>query len=336
MLDIFIQLSLFFAKTLIIVLLLLVLLAGILALFSRGKERMAGKITLKKLNDKINATTEDLLQEILSKTEFKAWTKEQALAGKTKKKAKVPVKKVFVLNFHGDIKASAVTALCEEVSALLGVATPADEIVVRLESAGGMVHAYGLAAAQLQRIRQRNIPLTVIVDKVAASGGYMMASIANKVIAAPFAIIGSIGVIVQLPNFHRLLKEKHIDFEQLTAGSFKRTLTLFGQNTEEAREKLREEIEDIHHLFKNLIQQHRQHLDIAKVATGEHWLGTQALELQLVDEINTSDDYLLEKSRDADIYEITYHLKKSLGERLSATVNVIKENTLGSGGLWQA
>ncbi len=117
-------------------------------------------------------------------------------------------------------------------------------MVVKVESAGGMVHAYGLAAAQLARIRAKNIPLTITVDKVAASGGYLMASVANKILAAPFAIIGSIGVIVQMPNFNRVLHDKHVDFEQLTAGAYKRTLTMFGHNTDEGREKLQEEIEE--------------------------------------------------------------------------------------------
>lgn len=325
MLDMFLQLALFSAKALIIVLLILVLLSGIIAIVSRGKEKLAGKISIKNLNEKFKETKEFLLTEILPKSELKTWIKQQKHADKEKKKNPIS-KNVYVLNFQGDIKASAVTPLREEVTAILGIAKKEDEVVVRLESAGGMVHSYGLAAAQLQRIREYNIPLTVVVDKVAASGGYMMASIADKVLAAPFAIIGSIGVIVQMPNFHRLLKEKNIDFEQLTAGNFKRTLTVFGQNTDEGREKLREEIEDIHRLFKNLIQQHRPQLDIEKVATGEHWLGSQALELKLVDGLNTSDDYLYEKSKDANIYEICYRTKKSLSEKLSSSVRAFKEN----------
>jgi serine protease SohB len=193
-----------------------------------------------------------------------------------------------------------------------------------------MVHAYGLAAAQLARLREQQIPLTVIVDKVAASGGYLMASIANKILAAPFAIIGSIGVIVQLPNFHRLLKEKNVDFEQLTAGGFKRTLTMFGHNTEEGREKLQHEIEEIHSLFKHAILEYRSHIDIDKVSTGEHWLGSQAIHYQLVDEIKTSDDYLLEKSKSCHLYEIHYATKKSLGGKLSSMMNYVHENYFSS------
>lgn len=332
MLDILTQLFVFTTKAIIIVALVLILIAGAIAILSWGKEKMLGRIVIKNLNDAFNETTETLLSEILSKNDFKTWQKNKKKAEKDKEKSAVDmaVKHTYVIHFEGDIKASAVAALREEVTAILGIATTNDEVVVRLESAGGMVHSYGLAAAQLQRIRNRNIPLTVIVDKVAASGGYMMACIANQILAAPFAIIGSIGVIIQIPNFHRLLKEKHIDFEQLTAGNFKRTLTMFGHNTEEGREKLREEIEEIHHLFKDLIKDHRQQLDIEKVSTGEHWMGTQALELKLIDKLQTSDDYLLEKNKDSKVYEIKYITRKSLAEKLSAGVSAFKANLTGT------
>lgn len=329
MLDALLQLSLFTAKAIIVVALILILIGGILFLFSRGKELGMGRISIKNLNKKYAELSDLLFKEILSKDALKAHLKEKKRANKkNKKETNQPQLNTFVIDFHGDIKASAVGALREEVTALLQVANEKDEVVVRLESAGGMVHTYGLAAAQLQRIRQKNIPLTIIVDKVAASGGYMMASVGDKILAAPFAIIGSIGVIVQMPNFHRLLKEKHIDFEQLTAGNFKRTLTLFGQNTEEGRDKLREEIEEIHQLFKDLIAEHRQQLDIEKVSTGEHWLGTQALELKLVDALSTSDDYLLEKSKNTHVYEIRFITKKSLMEKLSTSVNAFKASLL--------
>jgi serine protease SohB len=321
MLDAAYQLLLFSAKAFIIVILILLLIAGILALFSRGKEIQRGKVSTKNLNRKYAEQTESLLEDILPKKEFKKFIKEKHAAEKSNKKNEKHKKNIFVLNFHGDIKASAVNNLCEEVTAVIGVAKKNDEVVVIVESAGGMVHAYGLAAAQLQRFREHHIPLTVIVDKVAASGGYLMASVANKIISAPFAIIGSIGVIVQLPNFHRLLKEKNIDFEQVTAGSYKRTLTMFGHNTEEGREKLQEEINDIHKLFKDSILQYRPQINIDQVATGEHWLGTQALELNLVDSISTSDDYLLKQSKNADVFEISYQCKKSFMEKMMASTN---------------
>lgn len=328
MLEALLQLALFAAKAIILVVLILLLIAGILALVTRGKDKLRGKIQIKNLNKNYADTKQTLLQEILPKKEFKQFLKDQKKSAKEQSAAPAQ-KNIYILNFQGDIKASAVAALREEVTAVLNIATPYDEVVVCVESAGGMVHAYGLAAAQLSRIRQQQIPLTVIVDKVAASGGYLMACVANKIFAAPFAIIGSIGVIIQLPNFHRLLKEKHIDFEQLTAGNFKRTLTIFGENTEEGRDKLREEITDIHRLFKNLIHMHRPQIEIEKVATGEHWLGTQALELKLVDDLKTSDDYLLTRSKDAKLFEIRYATKKSLGEKLSSTLSTLKENLVG-------
>lgn len=328
MVEVLLQLALFAAKAIILVVLILLLLAGILALVARGKDKLRGKIQIKNLNKNYIETKENLLHEILPKKEFKQFLKEQKKSAKEQSAAQTQ-KNIYVLNFQGDIKASAVAALREEVTAVLNIATHYDEVVVCVESAGGMVHAYGLAAAQLSRIRQQQIPLTVIVDKVAASGGYLMACVANKIYAAPFAIIGSIGVIVQLPNFHRLLKEKNIDFEQITAGNFKRTLTIFGENTEQGREKLQEEITDIHRLFKDLIHLHRPQIDIEKVATGEHWLGTQALQLKLVDDLKTSDDYLLTRSKDAKLFEIRFATKKSLGEKLSSTLSMLKENLVG-------
>jgi serine protease SohB len=322
MLDALFQLLIFTSKAIVIVMLTLLLIAGILALLGRGKNRKEGRLSIKNLNEEYEQTTEGLSAEILPKKLFKKFLKDQKEKSKIKSETaeKSPLPNIFVLNFDGDIKASAVHSLREEVTAVLGIAKPGDEVVLRLESAGGVVHGYGLAAAQLQRIRDRSIYLTVCVDKVAASGGYMMASVADRILSAPFAIIGSIGVIVQLPNFHRLLKDKHIDFEQITAGNYKRTLTLFGENTEEGRQKLHQEIDEIHHLFKNLIQENRHQLDINKVSTGEHWLGKQALELKLVDEIKTSDDYLMERSTRANLFEITYVMKKSMMEKLFSPV----------------
>ncbi|SRR5579883_201828 len=324
--DITLQLVVFSSKALILLIMILLLVAGILALFSRGKEKVTGRVSIKNLNEKYSELTEFVMNEILTKKQLKKFLKEKKLSDKAKKELAEheKQKKVFVLTFNGDMKASAVCGLRNEVDAIVSAATTEDEVVVRLDSAGGMVHAYGLAAAQLQRLRNHNIMLTVTVDKIAASGGYLMASVANKILAAPFAIIGSIGVIVQLPNFHRYLKDKHIDFEQLTAGNFKRTLTLFGQNTEAGREKLQEEIEDIHDQFKGVIKTHRPQLDIDKVATGEHWLGAQALDLKLVDELMTSDDYLMAQSKIANVYEVCYQPKKSLGSKLFSAMGNLK------------
>ncbi len=333
--NFFLELMLFFSKTVILVVFILILLAGILALFSKGKDNTKGRLSIKNLNKKYSKTRDDLSSEILSKEKLKQYFKTQKANDKLQKKSseEKSEKNIYVLDFSGDIKATAVASLREEVTAILGIATPKDEVVVCLESGGGMVHAYGLAAAQLARLRDKAIPLTVIVDKVAASGGYLMASVANKILAAPFAIIGSIGVIVQLPNFHRLLKDNKVDFEQLTAGNFKRTLTIFGNNTKEGKEKLQEEIEEIHDLFKHAIQQYRPQLDINKVATGEHWLGMQAFDLRLVDEVKTSDDYLLENSKNATLFALNYEIKKSFGSKLASAMSMLKESVFHSSNL---
>ncbi len=299
------------------------------ALAAKGKQKNKGKLTIKNLNKKYEENIETLLSETLSKKQFKRFLKDRKAEEKNKEKSAETTPNVYVLNFQGDIKASAVTNLSEEITAVLNVAKPADEIVLRLESPGGMVHGYGLAAAQLQRVRARNIPLTIAIDKVAASGGYMMAAIGSKILSAPFAIIGSIGVIVQMPNFNRVLKDKHIDFEMQTAGEFKRTITMFGENTDEGRQKLQHEIEDIHQQFKDLISQHRKQIDIAQVATGEHWLGQRALELKLVDEIMTSDDYLLERSKKANVFEVSYEIKKSFMSKFSGAANAVREKMFG-------
>lgn len=321
-------LAIFLAKALIIVFVILFIIVMVLYLGSRARDKQKGRLSFRNLNEKLAETKEELLCETLSKAEFKKYCKERKRQLKEEAKSEHPKPLVFVLQFNGDIQATGVSSLREEITALLSIATPHDEIVVKVESGGGVVHTYGLAAAQLKRIRDKHIPLTVIVDKVAASGGYLMACVADRLLAAPFAIIGSIGVIVQLPNFHRLLQDKHIDFEQLTAGNYKRTLTMFGKNTEEGRIKLQEELEEIHHQFKAVIQEFRKDLDIEKVATGEHWLGRQAFELKLVDGISTSDEYIFKKSEQARVYEVNYEIKKSLADKFKMAVMKLYENPL--------
>jgi serine protease SohB len=211
--------------------------------------------------------------------------------------------------------------LREEVTAILDVATADDEVIVRLENHGGVVHEHGLAASQLARIRDRDIPLTICVDKVAASGGYLMACVATKIYAAPFAILGSIGVLAQIPNFHRLLDDHGVEFEQVTAGKYKRTVTMFGENTDEDRAKLKEELEDVHQLFKSAVSKYRPELDLEKVATGEHWYGSRALELGLADGIKTSDELFAELVADRELYEVAYRIKQPLQKRLMANID---------------
>lgn len=304
---------LFFAKTFTLVIAILITILGIIWL-SKSKESLANKIKVKHLNKKLDEIRTSLQQSTFSKAQLKQ-SKKQRKVSKTQI-TKKDRKKIFYIEFNGDYRAAEANELREKITALLTIAKPEDEVVIKLESGGGLVHAYGLCASQLVRLRQRNIHLTAIIDKVAASGGYLMASVADTIIAAPFAIIGSIGVLVQVPNFHRFLKEHNIDFEQLSAGEYKRTLTLFGENTDKGREKLQEEIDETHKLFKQFVTTYRPKLDIAKVSTGEFWFGSQALDLQLIDKIDTSDDYLLAASEQADVYEIIYKSAKSLPAKL--------------------
>jgi serine protease SohB len=318
MTEFFLEYGLFLAKTITLVVAIIAIMLSMF--FMAGRQQAAKKETLevKKINRKYDDMARAMNAAMLEKDKLKQYLKDEKarLKGDKGKKEEPAQKRIFVLNFHGDIRASAVASLREEITAILTVAGEKDEVFLRMESGGGVVHGYGLAASQLMRLREKNISLTVSVDKVAASGGYMMACVANRIIAAPFAIIGSIGVIAQVPNFNKVLKKHDVDFEQFTAGEFKRTVTMFGENTEEAKAKFREEIEDIHVLFKDFIVLHRPNVDIVKVSTGESWPGTRALERNLVDELKTSDDYLLENSQHADIFEIKYVSKKSVFEKL--------------------
>ena len=325
--------GLFLAKIVTLVVALGVIIALISSAGAKGRAKTGkGQIEVTKLNDRFLQMTESLKRVACDKTELKRQAKEEKQRQKReatelkKQKNKSDQKaegepasrkkRVFVLNFHGDIKASATDSLREEISTLLSMAEAQDEVVLRLESGGGLVHSYGLASSQLARIRDRHIPLTVCVDKVAASGGYMMACVADRILAAPFAVLGSIGVVAQLPNFNRVLKKNQIDFEIFTAGEYKRTVTMFGENTKKGREKFMEDLDDTHQLFKEFVSQHRPQVVIDKVATGEIWFGQRAQDVNLVDELKTSDEYLLSLSEKADIFELHYAQKKSLPEKL--------------------
>lgn len=325
--------GLFLAKITTFVVAIIVVISFIVAATSKDKDT---KLKIKKINKKYEEFKESLNREILTKSEFKKLSKEIKKSKKTKKaQSDTSRRKIYVINFHGDIKASATHSLSEEVTAILTVAKPQDEVVVRLESGGGIVPYYGLAASQLQRLRDGHIPLTITIDRIAASGGYMMACVASKILAAPFSIVGSIGVLAQLPNFHHLLKKNDIDYEQIMSGEYKRTLSLFGENTEKGRKKIQEEVDNTHKLFKAFISAHRPQVNINEVATGEYWHGEEALKLQLVDTLMTSDDYLLSASKEADIFEIQYVPKKSLASRLSLSFQSALTHLTGLGNKYQ-
>ncbi len=308
--------GLFLAKTATFVIAVMIIVGVLAGLGGRVRKHTRGELEITHLNEIMDDMGNALHGAMLNPSEQKQLKKQKKKVAKATKKAPSEKKRVFLLDFKGDMKASAATNLRAEITAVLSQANDKDEIVVRLESAGGMVHSYGLASSQLDRIKKKGIPLTVCVDKVAASGGYMMACVADKILPSPFSILGSIGDVAQLPNFNRLLKKHDVDVELHTAGEHKRTLTMFGENTDEGREKFVEDLEDTHELFKDFVSQHRESVDINAIATGDIWLGTRAKALSLVDELMTSDEYLVERAVEANIYEVKYAHHKSLPEKV--------------------
>ncbi|RUO37090.1 protease SohB [Aliidiomarina taiwanensis] len=321
----------FLLKTVTLVL-ALVFVVGIVTNAASRQRESGGELQVTNLSKGLERTINQMKMNLLTGKERKALQKEESKKAKAENKGKGPEKKpggrLFVVDFNGSIDAKEVESLRREVTAILAVAEKGDEVLLRLESGGGVVHGYGLAAAQLKRLRDQGIRLTISVDKVAASGGYMMACIADEIVAAPFAMLGSIGVLAQIPNFHRLLKKNHVDFEQVTAGEYKRTLTLFGENTEKGREKFKEELENIHTLFKGFVKEHRPDLDIDAVATGEVWFGQEAVDKGLTDRIGTSDDLLLQAVKEKDVIKVQYKPRVKLGEKLAKQMSAAVEHTL--------
>ncbi|QLB13025.1 inner membrane peptidase [Bisgaardia hudsonensis] len=334
--EFFVGYGLFILKILTIILIVAGISAVIFSLKMKNKKAV-GELSIIDLSKNYQENTEKLrdfhLSEEVLKQAEKLKKKEEKIQAKKDKKKKVILKEerkphLFVLNFKGDISASESAALREEISAILAVAQPEDEVLLKLESPGGIVHEYGLAASQLMRLKQNNIKLTVAIDKVAASGGYMMACVADKIISAPFAIVGSIGVVAQVPNIHRLLKKHDVDVDVMTAGEYKRTVTILGENTDKGKQKFQQELEETHNLFKSFVAQNRPKLDIDKVATGEHWFGQQAIDLQLVDEISTSDDVILNAIKEKVVLSVKYEIKKSLLQKLAKQTEESADNIL--------
>jgi serine protease SohB len=351
-LEFLIDYGLFLAKVVTIVIAIIAVIAAIAA--NKGSQPDHGEITVTNISDELSELEDDIRKEVLDKEQLKDYVKQQKKLEKTRakesKKSKSEAsssnsehneeasghdaaKNLFVIEFDGDVQASAVENLREEITAILTIANKNDQVLLKLESPGGMVHSYGLAASQLQRIKQAGLKLTIAVDEVAASGGYMMACVGDEIVAAPFAIIGSIGVLAQIPNFNRLLKKNDIDFEQMTAGEYKRTMTMFGENTDKGRQKFQQELEDTHELFKSFINENRPELDLTKVATGEHWYGRQALELGLIDQLSTSDDMILQMNANFKIFKIKHKIKKPLSERLPLAMGQAFQSALEN--LWQ-
>ncbi len=309
---------------------ILLIIAGIVVMAFSLKQKKAhqtGELIITDLSQEYEENSRKLRDFHLSEAALKLAEKARKKADKAKaKEEKEKLKQgdnassrkphLYVLTFKGDMAATETAALREEISAIIAVAQAQDEVLLRLESPGGVVHGYGLAASQLARLKSRGIKLTVAVDKVAASGGYMMACVADNIVAAPFAIIGSIGVVAQIPNIHRLLKKHDVDVDVMTAGEYKRTMTILGENSEKGKRKFQQELEETHQLFKTFVSRNRPQVEIEQIATGEHWFGQQALTLKLVDEIITSDDLILQALKDKTVLSVKYALKKTLAQKL--------------------
>ena len=329
--------GLFLAKAITVVAAILIIMAAAVANAMKQKKEGKGAITVTHLNKDIEELSNEIKRVVEdeqtlkdeSKAEKKKLKQDKKARKKSSKESQENKKRLYVIDFNGDPKASQVEELRQAITAVLALARPDhDEVLLRLESPGGMVHAYGLAASQLHRIRSKQVPLTICVDKVAASGGYMMACVATQLIAAPFAYIGSIGVLVQIPNFHRLLKDKNVDYEMVTAGEHKRTLTMFGENTDKGRQKMLEDVEEVHELFKGFIKESRPQMDIDKLATGETWLGSRAYELGLVDAVSTSDEIIIRACEEADVYHVAYEKKKGFTDKLGKMMESSLDNTV--------
>ena len=339
--EFLIEYGMFLAKSATIVLAIVFVVGMIAANSGKGKKvGKKGRLRVTQINDHLEDMRNVLRESVMDADELKTIEKEEKKSQKAEAKAKKAIRKkqgkartdssteednseaarkrVFVINFKGNMAADAVESLREEITAVLSLAGVGDEIILRLESPGGMVHAYGLASSQLLRIKNKKIHLTICVDKVAASGGYMMGCLADRLVAAPFAIIGSIGVLVQLPNFHKVLKKNDVDYEIISAGEFKRTLTTFGEITQKGKDKVQEDVENIHDIFKKCVKDHRPSVDIDKIATGETWVGMQAKERYMVDEIKTSDECIISACEEADVFEVEFELKQSIQDKLGS------------------
>lgn len=323
--DIWLHVAEFAIKTGLVVIAVAIIAIIVASLALKGKGQRE-TIQVDNVNRKLLEFEHALNHNVLSPKAFKAFVKK--IKKKKGDKKDDEKKRVYVLNFDGDIKASGVDRLRDEITAVLTVVRPNDEVVVKVESPGGMVHSYGLAAAQLLRIRDRGLPLTICIDKIAASGGYMMACTGTKILAAPFAIVGSIGVVAQVPNFNRLLKKHDVDYEEITSGEFKRTISILGPITEKGRMKFQEKMEDTHVLFKEFVKTYRPSLQIEKVADGDHWYGKEAIALGLVDEIISSDDYIFNMRETAKIYRVEMQAKKKLSERLTENLSGALEKSM--------
>lgn len=213
------------------------------------------------------------------------------------------LKPLAVLTFVGDIGAKQYKSFGQLIDEVIINKSEIDEVVVVVNSPGGAVSPYGNVYSQMERVRDAGLKLTVCIDVVAASGGYLMSLPAHKIIAAPFSMVGSVGVMAFVPNLRGLLEDYNINPRTFTAGKYKRTVSLTDEATEEEVEKFKQQLNAIHRLFLEAVKKYRKDVKMEVVETGEHWTARESVELGLglVDDIATSQQYLLEANRDRDL-----------------------------------
>ena len=220
---------------------------------------------------------------------------------------------LYYLEFEGDIQASEAAKLKQEILVCLQVAKPTDVFLILVESSGGSVSNYGDLYSVMEMIKKRGHTLWVAIDRVAASGGYLISLPADKIFATPFALIGSIGVLSEVPNFGGLLDKYGVKMEEYTAGERKMNISMFRENGEEQKEHHRKKLGKIHELFKAQLVKYRGGLiekkgvDIGELMEGDFWMGENAFELGLVDELKSSVEILLDEKDHFNILKVNYH-----------------------------
>lgn len=314
---------LFLLKSITVVMAIVIIAGTIIRATKEGHEPSQGKLSITRLNKALEAIRLRMQQETLGKKALKKEVKALKEQHKKEDKSNDDKPNAYTIRFKGDIQASQVDALRQEVTAILTTAKAGEEVVISIESPGGAVPGYGLAASQILRLKEADLKVTACVDQVAASGGYMMACVADRILAAPFSIVGSIGVLSQVPNIHRFLKRFDVDVDVLTAGKHKAPMTLMGENTEEGKQKHVQDLNAIHTRFKELVKLHREELNIDDVSEGDFWLAEDALKLNLVDEISTSDAYIMSLCAQANVYRVQWQPHKSFEQRIKGATSAL-------------
>jgi protease-4 len=157
-------------------------------------------------------------------------------------------------------------------------------VIVHVDSPGGTTAGSEQLHDSLRRVAAKK-PMVVVVDSLAASGGYITAMAADRIIAQRTSIVGSIGVLMQIPNVSELLKTVGVKVEEIKSSPLKAAPNGYEPTSPEARAAMEALILDSYAWFKGLVQE-RRHMDaetLARVSDGRVFTGQQALDLKLID-----------------------------------------------------